>query len=68
MTAAEAAEIARWLAAAAGYDLGAYGEPEARLETTEWIVLFRGATGAPGDHFAIALDPETRASRVVVGR
>jgi hypothetical protein len=68
MSAAEAVEIARWLAVAAGYDLEEFDEPEPRLESTEWFVLFRGTSGAPGDHFAIALDPATHTSRVVVGR
>jgi hypothetical protein len=68
VTATEAAEVAAWLAVAAGYNLDEYAEPEARLEGAEWFVLFRGTSGAPGDHFAIVLDPGTRASRVVVGR
>ncbi|MFC5175312.1 hypothetical protein [Nocardioides taihuensis] len=68
MTETEAVEVARWLAVAAGHDLARYAEPEARLEGDEWFVLFRGVSGAPGDHFAIALHHDTHASRVVEGR
>lgn len=68
MTEAEVAEVARWLAVAAGYDLDRYADPVVRAQDRGWFVTFQGSSGAPGDHFAVVMTEEGREHRIVAGR
>lgn len=68
MTEAEAAEVARWLAAAADYELSAYSEPELTRDEQTWFFQFMGLSGQPGDHFTVVLEEPSRESRIIRGR
>jgi len=68
MNSAAALTRALELARADGWDTDEYEEPTVERDGKDWIVLFQGRSGRPGDHFMVVLNASSGAGRVVAGR
>jgi len=68
MNSAAALTRALELARADGWDTDEYEEPVVERDGKDWIVLFQGRSGRPGDHFMVVLNASSGAGRVVAGR
>jgi hypothetical protein len=72
LSSAEAVSLAKRAAERQGLRLREYEEPEAHYEFTRkdrsWWVFFNGRIPMHGNHFAISVDDQTGATRLIPGR
>lgn len=64
----DARQLADRLLADAGGDPADYDEPSVELDEGEWVALYQGQSGAPGDHVMVVIDDASGEGRVVWGR
>ena len=67
MNSAAALTRALELARADGWDTDEYEEPVVERDGKDWIVLFQGRSGRPGDHFMVVLNASSGAGQSLRG-